>query len=172
MPTCKLRTLLQFGTTLVLALLTSCGQDADSGPDDEVERQYTQRIFENRGAVCLSPREDALAVNVVFDLCLSSSCNQVDGATCTAVLENDRLVVSSQVTFTSDVTPNRDCTADCGGSVGASCGVIAPPSTSIGVVYGSRRTNMLTLPLVSDTLVHDDGALGDCPSQLDTYFEQ
>ena len=173
MPTCKSRTLYQIGTALAVVLSVACGDDSDSAREVE-ERVYSLRTFDNRGAVCLSPREDAtIAVEVVTDVCLSSSCNTLESATCTAVLDGDRLVISSQLMVTTDVTPNGICTADCGaGRVGIACGAIQPDTASVRLAYASRRSNTVTLPLAGDTLVNDDGSTGDCPRDLETHFEQ
>lgn len=173
METCKTPTLYRIGTALALVVSVACGDDSDSAREVE-ERQYSLRTFDNRGAVCLSPREDAaIAVDVFTDVCLSTSCNTPEAATCTALLEGDRLVISSQLMVTTDITPNGVCTADCGaGRVGIACGVIQPDTSSIRVAYASRRSNTVTLPLAGDTLVYDDGSIGVCPLDGETYFEQ
>lgn len=168
-----MRTLHRIGTILALVLSAACGDDSDSARDVQ-ERQFSLRTFDNRGAVCLSPREDAIAVDVFTDVCLSSSCNTPEAATCTLSLEGDRLVISSQLTIAADVTPGGVCTTDCGGGrVGIACGEIQPGSIeSVRVVHGSYEYNVLPLPLPADALVYDNGSVGDCALQPDTYFER
>ena len=74
----------------------------------------------------------------------------------------------------ADMTPGIECTTDCsGGRVGVSCGEIQPgAATSLRVVHGSYEYNELPLPLAADALIYDNGSVGDCTLQPETYFNR
>src|SRR5688572_11149480 len=88
-------------TALLLAGLSAC-----DGSETEVIS------VENAGGLDISASSDTLRVRVDFEQCLSSSCDEVQSATCSASITDDRIVVTSQLVYTS-ATGERACTDDC-----------------------------------------------------------
>jgi hypothetical protein len=165
----RLGAFLALGAAVACSSGSGSGEGVDAGRDVGFEPQSTQRTFDDRGAVCLSPGEDAnISVSVRFRACLSSSCDHADSATCTAELEHDRLVVSSQLTVTSQT--NRVCTADCGSGVRVACGVVQPRSAGIRVVHGADESDTLSLPLREDTWLAEEIRAGACSNPWEMYF--
>lgn len=74
----------------------------------ELEPKVTTTTITDEGTVCLN---DAGQVEVTFPGCLSSSCDTLVSATCTATLEGDQLVVHGEAVIESE---GEECTADCG----------------------------------------------------------
>lgn len=78
-------------------------------------------------------------ITFTFDTCLSSSCDTLDSATCTATLSGETVTVTGEAIVTSE---GDECTADCG-VVTATCTMPALPDTGeIQVVVGGA-----TVPL-------------------------
>jgi hypothetical protein len=177
---CDLLTSLRFGTLGAAIWLASCDRESDARHEEPIgdaaiERQFTQKTVANEGSVCLAPSANgAVQVDVVFSACLSSSCDRADGATCTAEVDNGRLLVSSQLTFTSEMTPNLGCDDDCR-PIKVACGVLQPAGTVIRVVHGSAESETVALPL-SEVLQFSGetssvGAGVICEVPIDTYFQ-
>lgn len=68
----------------------------------------TTTTITDEGTVCLN---DAGEVEVTFPGCLSSSCDTLVSATCTATLVGDVLEVHGEAVIDSQ---GNECTADCG----------------------------------------------------------
>lgn len=180
----RLRNLLRLGTVWIALLLASCEQGPDSGQEEDAiddaveesmgERQFTQKTVADEGSVCLSAGEDGgVVVDVMFSACLSSSCDRPDAATCSADVRNDRLVVSSALTFTSETTPTRPCDTDCT-PIKVACGVIQPVGASLRVAHGAAESEAVALPLSGslqfsgrDSRVSPGGS---CEAPIDIYF--
>lgn len=102
----------QMSRIFLLMLLVAC----DGASSDSASTKTTRTAVDN-GTACL---DDSGQILVIFQECLSSSCDTLVSATCTATLEGDTLVVHAEAVIDSvGVT----CTADCG-QVSATC---APP---------------------------------------------
>jgi hypothetical protein len=144
----------QFGMPLGLALLAACADNPDVSSVGRIDRREVEQTFKNDGVVCLSPQGEAVAVEVVFNRCLSSSCDEARAAACTVELDEDRIVVSSQLMVTSETGPQVDCTADCG-QAQVSCGRIQLGTSSIRVIHGSDESEVLGLPLAGPTQVFE-----------------
>jgi hypothetical protein len=118
-------------------VLLVAGLPACAGSDTEVI------TVENSGTLDLSASADELRVRVSFDRCLSSSCDEVQSANCTVSAIDDRIVVSSQLVYTS--ATDRACTDDCQSGI-AECSV---PITTPGVyqlTHGLCQST-ITMPL-------------------------
>lgn len=87
---------------MILALFFACAPE------------ITTRTLEDEGSVCL---DDEGQVQVTFPDCLSSSCDTLVSAECTATLVDGVLEVHAKAVIESQGT---ECTADCG-LVQASC---------------------------------------------------
>ncbi|MEM9453436.1 MAG: hypothetical protein AAGF11_04605 [Myxococcota bacterium] len=124
---------LTWSLVLILAGCTA----AEDGTED--------RDYENVGRVCVSGQQDrAHQVEVDFDVCLSSSCDELIEASCTTTLEGTTLRVEAIATVRSETGPDVICTADCGPAT-TTC---ETPELSPGiytVVYGEQQTE-LTVP--------------------------
>jgi hypothetical protein len=99
----------------------SCG-----GPDEETITELS--------IGCLDATADEVVVHVMFETCLSSSCDTLESAECTLEPEGDGLTVTGTAVVTH--SRRRDCTADCG-LVEATCSAPAP-STPYVVSDGDR----------------------------------
>lgn len=88
--------------TFLLALLVGCA-----------EPEITTRTLTDEGVVCLTGDEAV----VQFPGCLSSSCDTLTSATCTATLDGDDVEIHAEAVIESQ---GRECTADCG-FITASC---------------------------------------------------
>jgi hypothetical protein len=78
-------------------------------------------------------------ITFTFDTCLSSSCDTLDSATCTATISGEVVTVTGEAVVTS---VGDECTADCG-IVTAECTMPALPDTgNITVTVGDT-----TVPL-------------------------
>lgn len=72
-------------------------------------------------------------ITFTFDTCLSSSCDTVESASCTATLSGETVTVTGEVVVLRE---GDECTADCG-IVTAECAMPALPDTGeIEVVVG------------------------------------
>ncbi len=83
---------------LLLPLLAACA----------LEPKITTTTITDEGTVCLN---DAGEVEVTFPGCLSSSCDTLVSATCTATLEGGQILVTGEAVIESQ---GEECTADCG----------------------------------------------------------
>jgi len=128
----------------------------------EQDSEDRQHVHENSGAVCLSAGEDGgIAVEVVFDVCLSGSCDALDSHACHAALDGDRLSISSRLTYTTRVGPSGECTLDCQ-IVKGTCGDVRPATSSIRVVHGSNESDVIALPLAGDTELFSPDSSPSC----------
>lgn len=85
---------------MIIALF-ACVFPLDSG-------KITTKTITDEGTVCLN---DAGQVEVTFPGCLSSSCDTLVSATCTATLVDGVLEVHAEAVVESQ---GDECTADCG----------------------------------------------------------
>jgi hypothetical protein len=130
------------GIALGLAALPACG--------DPESRQFEELTTTDRGAVCLLPADTGLAVDVIFDVCLND-CVRADGATCSAeVNDAQEVVVTSELTVTSETTPGGLCQLYCR-LYRVSCGIIQPDSESIRIIHGTSDSGLLPVPTASVT---------------------
>lgn len=88
--------------------------------------------LEDVGSACISDGE----VLVDFNQCLSSSCDTLVDAQCTAVLDGTTLTVTATATIESEA---GDCTADCGFAT-VSCDLPAGADAATEIVYGEATT--------------------------------
>ena len=101
----------------LLLLLTACADP------------IVTTIIEDEGTVCL----DGEAVVIQFPGCLSSSCDTLVSATCTADLQGSTLVVTGRAVIDSQ---GEECTADCG-LISATCTTPTLPDEVV-VQYAGR----------------------------------
>ena len=97
-------------------------------------------LFDNEGELCV---EDAGVIKVRPNYCLSSSCDTLVSATCTASLDGYTLTLEShaEIEHVGDV-----CTDDCG-LVEATCTFeTIQDAESISVVHGSTTVQFDQLP--------------------------
>ena len=101
--------------------------------------------FSNEGALCLHSETDgALHVGVQFPPCLSSTCDQVLGTSCTVAVSGNEISVTSNGTYESPVYGS--CSSDCRALL-AECKSeepLAPGDYTL--VHGDNRAD-LTLPV-------------------------
>jgi len=151
---------------LALMILPACG-DSESG------RQFTQLSARNEGAVCLSATDggEEFLVDVVSSRCFNS-CERARGATCTAELDGERLVISSELTYTSETTACTSSSDECG-RARVACGVVQLDASNIRIVHGVSDSGNLPAPTGALTQVFGwDPPLGACESpEVDVYFE-
>lgn len=132
---------LRLQTWMVLAGLLWLG--ACSGRDDETEHVDV-------GGACVSGEQgQPHDVAVDFGLCLSSSCDELVEASCTAMLEGTTITVEASATVRTKTGRNVACTADCN-SATASCDTppLAPGTYTL--VYGDDSVE-LTVPVATAT---------------------
>ncbi len=111
----------------------------------EVEQDYT-----NQGRACVSGEADAaVEVEVDFNVCLSSSCDELVDAECTATWNGETLEVEASGTVRSKT--NTDCTLDCGQAL-VTCEAAAMPAGGYELSYAGQ-TGAFTLP--------DGGCVGE-----------
>ena len=108
---------------LALPLVAAC----DLGP------KVTTTTITDEGTVCL---DDAGQVEVTFPGCLSSSCDTLTSATCTAELDGDLIVVHAEATIDSQ---GDECTADCG-IIQATCDLPEGADSATGFSYAGEET--------------------------------
>lgn len=82
-------------------------------------------------------------VTVDFDLCLSSSCDEVVESSCTTTLDGNTVIVDASVTVRSD--PRGPCTLDCNSPV-VTCQTPPLAEGTYTLVYGEDQVP-LTVPL-------------------------
>ena len=75
------------------------------------------------GSACVD--EGIETITFTFDTCLSSSCDTLDSATCTATISGETVTVTGEAVVTRE---DGECTADCG-IVTATCEMPALPDT-------------------------------------------
>lgn len=110
---------------MLLTLLACIGGLGDSETETEIN------TLEDSGALCT--KEDG-TLKVDFQTCLSSSCDTLLSAVCTATLEDDLLTVTATAEIASQV--GGACTDDCG-FVEASCdGPYIEDTSVVRVRYG------------------------------------
>ena len=98
----------------------------------------------DEGEACVSGQaNEAHDVEVDPGVCLSSSCDEVVEANCTATLEGTTLTVRSDITVSR--SKKNQCTLDCG-SASATCETPPLPEGQYTVVYGDA-TAELTVPV-------------------------
>lgn len=119
------------------------------GCDDEV-------IVDNTGMACLSTTgewpednlvfeaDQPLTVFVRFSACLSSSCDTNRQGSCSVEVSSDRIVISSEGSYTDESGAGTFCTADCG-IFDVTCESDPIPEGNYTVVYGSEEIS-LTIP--------------------------
>lgn len=108
---------------LALPLVAAC----DVGP------KVTTTTITDEGTVCVN---DAGQVEVTFPGCLSSSCDTLTSATCTAEIDGDLVVVHGEATIDSE---GDECTADCG-IIQATCDLPDGTDTSMSLSYAGEET--------------------------------
>lgn len=117
---------------IVLALLAGCPEPADKDDTGSVD-EVTTTTLTDEGTACLT---DAGEIRVSFPGCLSSSCDTLISATCTAELVDGVLEVHAEAVIESvgDV-----CTEDCG-YIQATCAapVIEDPESVVLSYAGSE----------------------------------
>jgi len=167
----SMRVLHRFAMVLAWAFSASCGQEAGSGRQGAGDQESARVLIENDGAVCLSPTNGAaIAVEVVFDRCLSSGCDRADAATCAVQLDNDRLIVTSELTISTSRKATGACEDDCARAKVA-CGSIEPTTASIRVAHGSdEEVEPHELPLAGLTQVFGLNSPDDCTRQTAYNF--
>lgn len=109
----------------------------------------SQRTVENDGEVCLENRSgDSEAVEpgdlrarVIFNTCLSSTCDDVQSKNCTVELDGTTVVVESRADIVSQGGP---CSADCG-FASVTCDVPPLERGDYRVEHGDASTSF-TLP--------------------------
>jgi hypothetical protein len=152
------------GCVLALLVIAACGGESETN-DTANGGKASGGVYEpmtstqnDDGAVCLSQRPDGIAIRVVFDRCLSSSCDTVEAATCNATVVDGRITVSSQLQYRGPARPDSVCTADCGRAT-ATCGELLVPEENYLISHGSEQRE-LSLP--SSSPVQLFGNEGDC----------
>lgn len=85
----------------LLALLAACADP------------ITTTTITDEGTACV----DGDTITIAFPGCLSSSCDTLTSATCTATLDGDDVEIHAEAVIESQ---GRECTADCG-FITASC---------------------------------------------------
>lgn len=92
-----------------------------------------RRDVSNQGTVCL----DGAEIKVDFGTCLSSSCNTLVGASCTASIDADTITVTS---VGEVVTAGGSCTNDCRSAL-TQCDVTGgDASMATKLNYGGQET--------------------------------
>lgn len=77
-------------------------------------------------------------ITFTFDTCLSSSCDTLSSASCTATLSGDTLTVTGEAVIVSE---GDECTDDCGAAV-ATCQMPELPSEDVSVVVGDQTLTL------------------------------
>jgi hypothetical protein len=111
----------------------------------------TEEDHVDEGAACVAgevgqPHD----VSVDFGLCTSSSCDQVEHASCTATLEGTTLTIEATARIRSK---DGQCTLDCG-SVTAGCQTPPLPAGVYTLVYGEDSVE-LTVPVATATCTEE-----------------
>ena len=102
--------------------------------------------YENVGSVCISGDADAAhSVEVDFQVCLSSSCDEVVESTCDVSVSGSDITVTASATVKSK---GGACTADCG-QLTVDCETDPLAAGNYNVVYGDVQ-GTLTVPPITD----------------------
>jgi len=102
----------------------------------DMEPEERRTDISDKGTACL----DGAEVKVDFNTCLSSSCDTLEGASCTATLSGDTITVTSSGTV---VSVGDECTADCGFST-TTCAVTGgDATTATKISYAGQETTEL-----------------------------
>ena len=121
---------LRYASFLALALgLTACGPAGQDVRTTDVS---------NSGSACIRDTNEVL---VNFDRCLSSSCDTLVDASCTATVDGTTLVVTSAGTIETDLTADG-CTSDCRSSW-TTCAITGDPSAVTEIAYADGTTTEL-----------------------------
>lgn len=127
----------------------------DTKKTDSKDESITKTVdHANVGTACIAAGADgAQAVTVDFGLCMSSSCDELDSASCSVEQTGSDLKVSSKATVTSTGGPNTVCTTDCR-TISATCTGPTLAAGTYTLVYGDTR-QAVTLPVVDKTCTKD-----------------
>jgi len=110
----------------------------------EPAETWELQTAEDSGSACLAGEADALAeVQVVAQVCLSSSCDRAPEGTCTATLDGTTITVESTFTWETN-TSAQECTTDCG-RIEATCQV-GPLAAGDYTVEHGDETWTITVP--------------------------
>jgi hypothetical protein len=99
---------------LVASACTSTKDDGTSKPKGDGKQEPPVKIdtFEDQGTACISGAADqAHEVQVDFDTCLSSSCDDLQSASCTVEQSGTELTVHAKASVSR--AQGQPCTEDC-----------------------------------------------------------
>jgi len=121
------------GRLVWVLLVAACG-----GP-------WGDKTFVDEGDLCFSEEADGVHVVVTAPDCLSSSCSRNVHGSCDAMLDGDRIEITSAIHWEEKHGPLARCTLDCGAAT-AECGIgeLAPGTYT--VVFGDDQ-EQLTVPI-------------------------
>ena len=149
-------------TAIAIVSLVACGNESSEQNDPRMEGR---RVIDDEGAVCLTPSNGTVTVEVVFDACLAPGCDQAEVVSCSASDGGVRIDVSSHLEVVSDITPNRDCPTLCG-RVKVLCGTIGVPDGSRTIEHGATVSEPVEFPRTDPLQV-----LGASPNLCDVNAE-
>jgi hypothetical protein len=143
----------------LVVLLASLGctpsekSDAPNGKDDEKAKgdEKKEPVIEtvehvDVGTACVSGSADQPhEVKVEFNICLSSSCDELASASCTVEQSGTELKVSGKATVRSDRGPDGICSTDCI-RPGAVCKTPALAAGTYTLSYAGKQTEV-TVPV-------------------------
>ncbi|MBC8067700.1 MAG: hypothetical protein IAG13_05145 [Deltaproteobacteria bacterium] len=101
--------------------------------------------FEDEGELCFAEQADEITVEVTAPDCLSSSCTRDVEASCTAAVEGQRIVLTSEIQWEENNGRIDGCTLDCG-SASATCSLGRLADGAYTVVHGEEEL-ALTVPV-------------------------
>lgn len=99
----------------------------------------------DEGGVCFAPGDGGVDVLVVLSDCLSSSCSRNLQGACEATVDGASITLTSNISWEENVSPEAECTADCGVPT-ANCTIEGLADGTYSVVYG-EQTLELVVPL-------------------------
>ncbi len=102
----------------------------------------TQSTLRNQGSACVDTAAGTITVD--FETCLSSSCDTLLSASCTARWNVDAVELEAEAVIES-AGPGTDCTTDCG-FVTATCDLPDEADPSGNLVYGSLIRAIADIP--------------------------
>jgi hypothetical protein len=129
-----------------LILFVGCTpKDADTskpkGDEGTQAPTTTLDTFEDRGGACISGVVDqAHEVRIDFDLCLSSSCDKLESASCMVEQSGTELIVHAKASVKHD--SGRACTEDCGRAE-TTCSTEALAAGTYTLVYAGQRSEIV-----------------------------
>lgn len=136
--------LVPLAVSAALVWLSSCS-------DDDAEPTFTTVDVTELSTICVESPEGETAieagdarVRVQFHTCLSSTCDRLLDATCSAEVSEGAVVVSGLAQVESRFDPDNGCSADCG-LVTATCEVTLAEG-SYDVSGEGAETFTLTVP--------------------------